>query len=57
MRRDLRLGSTAGQIFMTSEGMLILRATFRSLFGKPEFIMEVRGAGVLSVLGGWVDVG
>lgn len=41
MRRDLRLGTTSGQIFMTTDGMLILRARSRPMFGNShDFIME-----------------
>jgi len=40
MRRDLRLGSTSGQIFMTTDGMLILRARSRPMFGNVDYIME-----------------
>lgn len=40
MRRDLRLGSTSGQIFMTTDGMLILRARSRPMFGSIDYVME-----------------
>jgi hypothetical protein len=41
MRRDLRIGSTSGQIYMTTDGMLILRARSKPLWGSDhDFIME-----------------
>lgn len=40
MRRDLRLGTTSGQIFMTTDGMLVLRARSKPMFGAHDFIME-----------------
>jgi hypothetical protein len=40
MRRDLRLGSTSGQIYMTTEGLLILRALSKPLWGNIDIVME-----------------
>jgi hypothetical protein len=41
MRRDLRLGSTSGQIYATACGQLIMRITTKPLFGRmPDFVME-----------------
>lgn len=33
-------GSTSGQIFMTTCGMLILRARSRPMFGSIDYVME-----------------
>jgi hypothetical protein len=41
MRRDLRLGTTSGQIFMTTDGMLILRARSKPMWGHGhDYVME-----------------
>lgn len=40
LRRDLRLGSTSGNIYITTDGVLILRARSRPMFGNVDFIME-----------------
>jgi hypothetical protein len=53
LRRDLRLGSTYGQIYFTACGMLILRARARPVFGSgydyvtEEYIRLEQGGTVL----------
>lgn len=40
MRRDLRLGTTCGEIFMTTDGMLVLRTRTKPMFGSTHDLVQ-----------------